>query len=152
MSALSDEYEEEDLPTGEDFPVRPLDDRMVVREVKFDAESLLVMPDTAKSRLGARYGRVVAIGPGLIHPVTAELIDPGIKLGNVVMHREYSGTPFRHAGVPYLLLERDDCVSTVDEERFDPAKFLYGKSSASSSSGLPGLGNDRLIIPKASKA
>lgn len=132
---------------SKEFPVQPLRDMMVVQEVKFDAESMIIMPDTAKSRLGARYGRVVAKGKGLIHPVTGDRIPMDVELGNVVMHREYSGTPFKHAGVPYLLLPLDDAVSVVDEETFDPMTHVSRKTSTSSSS-LPGLKNDKLIVPR----
>ncbi len=127
------------------FPVRPLRDMMIVQDVRFDALSKIIMPDTAKSRLGSRYGRVVAIGPGLIHPVTGDFMPMGIEVGDVVQHREYSGTPFKHAGVPYLTVVLDDVVSVIDEARFDPITRLSREDAERDGNVLPGLGNKGLI-------
>ena len=127
------------------FPVQPLCDRVIVEKVGFDSKSLIIMPDTSKSRLGARYGRVMAIGPGLFHPITGERVEPDVSVGDVVMHREYSGTPFKHGGKPYLTVCMDDVVNIIDEDRFDP--FTHLSSSAKAGEGLPGLGNDSIILP-----
>lgn len=138
---MSAEETQEGLP----FPVQPLRNQVIVEEVDLVPDSKIIMPDTAKSRLGTRYGRAVAVGPGTVSPFTGEMLPCEVRMGEVVMFGEYAGHAFTHDGEKYKLLQMADVVATVDVARFKPVK----KDSVSADS-LPALGKDtgkKIVMP-----
>src|SRR3989344_667549 len=53
--------------TGSSFKVRPLGDRVLVRELKSEGEKIvsgIIIPETVGEDRGAKKGEVVAVGPG----------------------------------------------------------------------------------------
>ena len=124
---------EPDYP--EPFPLEPLRNQLIIYELELK-KTFLIMPNTAKARLGVRYARVVMAGKGTISPFTGEFMPTGIEKGQVVAFGEYGGSVFHHAGEPYKILQMGDVVCIVDLATFDPFTRLRDPDK----SALPGLG------------
>ena len=112
-----------DETTTQEFPVRPIRDLVVVRREPYKNKLGLVLPDKAKERLATDQGTVVSVGPGMRAPLTGEHIPMSVQVGDEVMFGEYSGSPFKHAGLQYLLMPEKDIVAILDKH-FDPKTKL----------------------------
>ena len=82
--------------------------------VKLDAES----PDTLSTMLDipqsavpkSTHGTVQAVGPGIIHPVTGELMVPTVKPGDRVVVGKGSGQEVDITGEELLIIREDDIM------------------------------------------
>ena len=92
--------------------LRPLGDRIVVKQVEAQekTKSGLVLPDTAKEK--PQEAKVIAVGTG-------RLLDDGsvkpleVKNGDRVLYGRYSGTEVSLEGVDYLILREEDVLAIV---------------------------------------
>ncbi len=94
--------------------LKPLGGRVVVEphEPEEKTKGGIILPDTAKKK--PRKGTVVAVGPGRILE-NGERAPVGVKVGDVVIYSQYSGTEVTmKSGKEYVILE-DDAVLAVDE-------------------------------------
>ena len=93
--------------------IKPLEDRIVVRQV--DAEqttaSGLVIPDTAKEK--PQEGEVVAVGPGRFNEDGDERIPMDISVGDKVIYSKYGGTEVKYPGEEFLILSARDVLAIV---------------------------------------
>ena len=72
--------------TGGNFKVKPLGDRVLVREIKKEGEhsvSGIIIPETVGEDRGAKKGEVVAVGPGKFDD--GELAPMNVKVGDKVL-------------------------------------------------------------------
>src|SRR3989344_8803679 len=72
--------------TGGTFKVRPLADRVLVRELKKEGErsvSGIIIPETVGEDRGSRKGEVIAIGPGKYDD--GVLVPMNVKVGDKVL-------------------------------------------------------------------
>jgi len=72
--------------TGGNFKVRPLGDRVLVKELKNAGErsvSGIIIPETVGEDRGAKKGEVVAVGPGKYDD--GVLVPMGVKVGDKVL-------------------------------------------------------------------
>src|SRR3989338_4318035 len=68
------------------FKVRPLGDRVLVRELKKEGEKVvsgIIIPESAGDDRGARKGEVVAVGPGKYDD--GVLVPVGVRIGDKVL-------------------------------------------------------------------
>ena len=71
---------------GGNFKVRPLGDRVLVKELKNAGErsvSGIIIPETVGEDRGAKKGEVVAVGPGKYDD--GVLVPMGVKVGDKVL-------------------------------------------------------------------
>lgn len=95
----------------EDFPVKPLGDRVVIERLEETAETTpggIVIPDSAKER--PQLGRVVSVGPGRTLE-NGKLVEVGVKPGDRVFHSKYGGTEVKIEGKEYLILREEDILA-----------------------------------------
>jgi chaperonin GroES len=92
--------------------IKPLSDRIVVHLTEAEAKSPggIVLPDTAKEK--PREGKVVAVGPGRISD-DGELLPMDVKVGDVVVFADYSGTEIDLHGKKYTVLRQPDVLAIV---------------------------------------
>jgi chaperonin GroES len=93
--------------------VKPLDDRVLVKQS--DAEEVtaggIVLPDTAREK--QHRGKVVATGPG-------KLLDSGqrgkmsVKKGDEVFYAQYSGSEIKIDGQEYVILRESDLMAIIE--------------------------------------
>jgi co-chaperonin GroES (HSP10) len=63
-----------------------------------------------------KYGTVIAVGPGRVHPQTGFTPPLPCKVGDVVMIREIAGDPVIVDGEEYLWCMPDECLAVVTGE------------------------------------
>src|SRR3989344_3385294 len=72
--------------TKREVNVKPLGDRVLVRELKKEGEKIvsgIIIPESAGEDRGARKGEVVAVGPGKYDD--GVLVPMGVKVGDKVL-------------------------------------------------------------------
>lgn len=87
--------------------IRPLQDRIVVKRLEEEAVSAggIVLPDSATDK--PTRGEVLAVGPGkgLDNGETRALT---VKVGDVVLFGQYSGTEVKVDGDKVVVMREDD--------------------------------------------
>lgn len=71
---------------GGSFKIRPLGDRVLVRELKKEGGETdfgIIIPETVSEDRGAKKGEVIAVGPGKID--NGKLIPVSVKAGDKVL-------------------------------------------------------------------
>ena len=82
----------------------------VVQEEK--TASGIYLPDTA-AKEKPQQGKVIAVGTGK-YTDNGQLIKLEVKAGDEVVFAKYSGTPVKHDGKDYLILEERDILAVVE--------------------------------------
>jgi chaperonin GroES len=92
--------------------VKPLSDRIVVRQA--DAEEMssggIILPDTAQEK--PQEGKVMSIGPGKTAE-NGELIKMSLKVGDRVLYGKYSGTEVTIDGEEYVFMRESDILAVL---------------------------------------
>lgn len=94
--------------------VRPLDDRVLVKQSEAEERTAggIVLPDTAKEK--PQRGKVIAAGPG-------KLLDSGkrggmsVKKGDNIFYGKYAGTEIKIDGHDYVILKESDVLAVVQK-------------------------------------
>jgi chaperonin GroES len=97
------------------YPLKPLDNKVVVRRKKPDefTEGGIALPDTAKGKHSE--GEVLAVGPG-------KLKDDGtrapmqVKVGDHVYFTYYAGDETKSLGEDVVLMREEDILCVKDKE------------------------------------
>ena len=99
---------------GYDKMLKPLADHVVVEvvEVEEKTASGIFLPDTA-TKEKPQQGKVLAVGTGK-YTDNGILIKPEVKVGDEVIFAKYSGTPVKHEGKEYLLLNERDLLAVIE--------------------------------------
>ena len=94
--------------------VRPLDDRVLVKQSEAEERTAggIVLPDTAKEK--PQRGKVIATGPG-------KLLDNGkrgktsVRKGDEIFYGKYSGTEIKIDGEDYVILKESDVLAVIEK-------------------------------------
>lgn len=94
-----------------DFKIKPLADRVIVKpkEAEEKTKGGIILPDTAKEK--PIEGTIVAVGPGKVED--GKTIQPGVKVGDVVLYGKYGGTEITVDGEEYLIMRESDIYGIV---------------------------------------
>jgi chaperonin GroES len=87
--------------------VKPLADRVLIEPAAAEEKTMggIIIPDTAKEK--PRQGVIVAAGDGKPdEPMT-------VKVGDVVLYGQYSGTELKVEGGDYLIMRESDVLAIV---------------------------------------
>lgn len=88
--------------------LQPLNENVLLdmndEKVQQKTASGIIIPDTAKEK--PQYAKVVAIG---------NIENPGIKVGDTVFFKKYSGTEFDFEGNKYMMIPYADLLAKVVE-------------------------------------
>lgn len=92
--------------------LKPLGDRVVVKPVEQETKtkSGLIIPDTAKEK--SHQGKVIAIGDGKYDD--GQLVPMTVKIGDVVLYKEYGGDDFKLDGEQVVVLEEKDILGIIE--------------------------------------
>lgn len=95
--------------------IRPIHNNIVVKELttKPKSESNLFIPDSATEK--PNHGLVVAVGRGIYHEKTGQLIEPQVAVGDVVLFGKFSGTATVVGGVKYLIIKEPDITGILQD-------------------------------------
>ncbi|MHB9134569.1 MAG: co-chaperone GroES [Armatimonadota bacterium] len=89
--------------------LKPLGDKVVVKPVpeKEMTAGGIYVPDTAKKK--STEGEIVAVGRGKY--VEGKLVEPEVKVGDVVIYSKYGGTEVTIEDVDYVILDEDSILA-----------------------------------------
>ena len=90
--------------------LKPLGSHVVVEPVVQEEKTAsgIYLPDTA-AKEKPQQGKVIAVGSGK-YTDNGQLIKPGDE----VVFAKYSGTPVKHDGKDYLILEERDILAIIE--------------------------------------
>ena len=61
-------------------------------------------------------GKVIAVGPGRVDPVTKVRKPLGISVGEIVLYKgKYTGVPLEHDGQKYLMMKEEDVLGIREQ-------------------------------------
>ena len=93
--------------------LKPLADRLVVKPLEQESKtkSGIIIPDTAKEK--SQKGKVISVGPGKFK--NGELIPLTIKVGDVVLYKEYGGDEVKLDGEDVMILKEEDILAVITD-------------------------------------
>ena len=93
--------------------IQPLADRVVVKPLEQESKtkSGIIIPDTAKEK--SQKGKVVAVGKGKYED--GKLIPLSVKLGDIVLYKEYGGDEMKLDSEEVMILKEEDILAIVEE-------------------------------------
>jgi len=92
--------------------IHPLADRIIVKPIEQESKtkSGIIIPDTAKEK--SQKGKVVAVGKGKYED--GNLIPPQVKVGDMVLYREYGGEELKLDGENVMILKEEDILAIIE--------------------------------------
>lgn len=92
--------------------LQPLADNVVVKPIEPEEVSKggILLPDTAQER--PREGKVIAVGPGRTGD-DGKSIPMELKVGDLVVYRNYAGTEFKEDEEELLVLRESDVLAKI---------------------------------------
>lgn len=93
--------------------LKPLGDRIVLRVKKEEEKSVggIVLTTSAKEKPST--AEVVAIGDGR-HTHHGKVIEPGVKVGDIVVFEKFAGTEIKDGSEEFLIVREDDILAIVE--------------------------------------
>jgi len=95
------------------MPVKPLEDRVLVKPVEVEAKTAsgIYLPEASKER--PVRGKIVATGPGkrLENGQNAKM---SVKKGDTVVYGKYAGTEVEIKGAEHLILRESDLLGVIE--------------------------------------
>lgn len=93
--------------------LRALGDRIIVKRQQSEDKSPggIIIPDAAKQKVAR--GEVLAVGPGK-RDEKGTLVEPCVKVGEVVVFGNYSGSEIKVDGEELLVVREDDLLGVVE--------------------------------------
>ena len=94
--------------------LRPLDDRVVIKQSEAEEKTAggIILPDAAKEK--PQIGKIVATGPG-------KILDDGkrgsmsVKKNDKVIYSKYMGNDVEIDGEKYVILKESDILGIIDK-------------------------------------
>lgn len=92
--------------------LRPLMDRVVLRQVETEEVSKggIILTSAAKEK--PQMAEVVAVGPGGM--VDGKEVVMNVKVGEKVVYSKYAGTEIKMDGVEYVILKQSEILAAVE--------------------------------------
>ena len=89
--------------------LKPLGDKIVVQPKPEEEKTAtgILLPDSAKKK--STEGKVVAVGRGKYQ--NGQLIEPEVKVGDVVIYSKYGGTEVTIDDTDYVILDEDSIMA-----------------------------------------
>lgn len=92
--------------------IHPLADRVVVKPLEEESKtkSGIIIPDTAKEK--SHKGKVIAVGKGKFDDGKLEPLT--VKIGDLVLYKEYGGDEIKLDGVEVMILKEEDILAIIE--------------------------------------
>lgn len=92
--------------------LKPLADRVVVKPLAQETKtkSGLIIPDTAKEK--SHQGKIIAVGEGKYED--GKLMPLTVKVGDLVLYKEYGGDEIKLDGEEVVILKEDDILGIIE--------------------------------------
>lgn len=92
--------------------IQPLLDRVLLEKTEVEKKTLSGIILTESQKEKPSTGTVVAVGPGKVDDHGA-LVEVGVKVGDVVIYKQYATTDIKDNGKDYLIVESKDILAIV---------------------------------------
>ncbi|MDI6901300.1 MAG: co-chaperone GroES [Anaerosomatales bacterium] len=94
--------------------LKPLFDNVVVKPAKAEetVKSGIIIPDSAKEK--PTKGEVVAVGEGRFDEAGEKRIPMDVKVGDVVMYKEWGKTSVKVDGEEYYIMSQNDILAVLE--------------------------------------
>ena len=92
--------------------LKPLSDRVVIKQVEAEETTKGGIILTASAKEKPEMYTVVAVGPGGM--VNGEKVEMTVKVGDTVITGKYSGTQVKVDGEELTIVRQDDILAVVD--------------------------------------
>ncbi len=92
--------------------IRPLADRVVIKQVEAEETTKSGIILTAAAQEKPSVAEVVAVGPGGV--VDGKEVEMFVKVGEKVLISKYSGTEVKVDGQEYSIVRQDDILAVVE--------------------------------------
>ena len=95
--------------------LNPLHDRVVVRRIEAEKQSLggIIIPDTAGEKPDS--GVVLAVGPGR-RTVAGDLVPMSVEVNDQVMFAKFAGETVKIDGEELLVLKEEEIFAVIEEK------------------------------------
>jgi len=92
--------------------IHPLADRVVVKPTQQESKtkSGIIIPDTAKEK--SQKGKVIAVGAGKYED--GKLVPLSVKVGDMVLYREYGGEELKLDNEQVTILKEEDILAIIE--------------------------------------
>jgi chaperonin GroES len=92
--------------------LKPLADLVIVKpaELESKTKSGIIIPDTAKEK--SQKGKVLAVGPGKMSK--GELVPLSVKVGDMVLYKEYGGDEIKLDSEEVMILKEEDILAIIE--------------------------------------
>lgn len=92
--------------------LKPLADRVVVKPLEQESKtkSGIIIPDTAKEK--SHKGKIIATGSGNFDD--GKLVPMQVKVGDVVLYKEYGGDEIKLDGEEVVILKEEDIIAVIE--------------------------------------
>ena len=92
--------------------VKPLGDRVVIKNVEMEetTKSGIVLPTAAQEK--PQMAEVIAVGPG--GKVDGKDVEMQLSVGDMVIISKYAGTPVKMDGNEYTIIRQSDVLAIVE--------------------------------------
>lgn len=99
--------------TTQEYKVRPLHDRILVRRLTEDEKTAggIIIPESAKEK--PQRGEVVATGRGRTTD-DGKTLPLDVKTGDKILFGKYSGTEFKLNGQEFLMMREEDILGILN--------------------------------------
>jgi chaperonin GroES len=91
--------------------LQPLTDHILVKPLKKEEKSSIVLPESEKDKKSER-GEVVAIGPGRILD-NGQKMEMNVKIGDKILFRQYAPDEIDEDGEKFLLMSESDVLAII---------------------------------------
>jgi chaperonin GroES len=93
--------------------LKPLFDNVVVKPAKAEEQtkSGIFLPDTAKEK--PQKGEIVAVGDGRWEDEGTKRLPMDVKVGDVVIYKEWGKTSIKVDGEEYFIMSQSDILAVV---------------------------------------
>lgn len=97
----------------ENFKVRPLHDRILVKRMEEEERTAggIFIPDTAKEK--PSKGQIVATGKGKVLE-DGKVLPLEVKIGDQILFSKYAGTELKLEGSEYLMMREEDVLGVIN--------------------------------------
>ncbi len=95
--------------------LKPLFDNVVVKPAKAEEQtkSGIFLPDTAKEK--PQKGEIVAVGDGRWEDEGDKRLPMDVKVGDVVIYKEWGKTSIKVDGEEYFIMSQGDILAVVQD-------------------------------------
>ncbi len=94
--------------------IRPLHDYVLLKRCEAEQKAgSIIIPSSAQSK--SDRAEVLAVGPGLFSEATHQRIEPSVKVGDVVLLAQWSGTELDERGERTMMIRESEILGV--EER-----------------------------------